>query len=272
MNHLIAKIKGHTTTYKKILSDQTIYNMPEDLTNPVPYSPNHNLDEEKWFCINDFQQNHFCLDFLRQDFNSTAYDMILSNDMGKIDFICSYQGSTQYHFQKVTPNSLLCKKFLYLGDSVEFKENMRHIIIKNVPDAIYIKNDDILYFKMLSAITSIFKGIVELYREATSQEVTTFLSNDFISLTGGFSTEKVKIPNRRRIAMVVDTLNRFTVLEKRTVFEYINEYCPNLLFENQAFKIATEEDLKALLYGIEQRYFTTPVGNERRLANSIISL
>jgi hypothetical protein len=44
------------------------------------------------------------------------------------------------------------------------------------------------------------------------------------------------------------------------------------LFENQAFKIATEEDLKALLYGIEQRYFTTPVGNERRLANSIISL
>jgi hypothetical protein len=33
-----------------------------------------------------------------------------------------------------------------------------------------------------------------------------------------------------------------------------------------------EEELKKLLYGIEQRYYTTRQGGERRLANSITPL
>ena len=31
-------------------------------------------------------------------------------------------------------------------------------------------------------------------------------------------------------------------------------------------------ELKMLLYGIEQRFYTTPVGGEKRLANSVITL
>ena len=34
----------------------------------------------------------------------------------------------------------------------------------------------------------------------------------------------------------------------------------------------SEKELKELIYGIEQRYYTTEIGNEKRLANSVIKL
>ena len=38
------------------------------------------------------------------------------------------------------------------------------------------------------------------------------------------------------------------------------------------FDIGSEKELKELIYGIEQRYYTTEIGNEKRLANSVIKL
>ena len=74
--------------------------------------------------------------------------------------------------------------------------------------------------------------------------------------------------------MAMDTLQTFTSRQKQTIFKYIKEYCADLAFDkdNQTFSISSEEDLKKLLYGIEQRYYTTKLGNEKRLANSVITL
>lgn len=44
----------------------------------------------------------------------------------------------------------------------------------------------------------------------------------------------------------------------------------DLIAENDSFKISNEKELKLLLYGIEQRFYTTPDGRERRIANSVI--
>ena len=38
------------------------------------------------------------------------------------------------------------------------------------------------------------------------------------------------------------------------------------------YEITNNKDLEYLLYGIEQRFYTTKVGDERRIANSIIKL
>ncbi|HHF2379988.1 TPA: ATP F0F1 synthase synthase, partial [Haemophilus influenzae] len=114
-----------------------------------------------------------------------------------------------------------------------------------------------------------------LYREATNEDVDNFLSNNFINKDGSFSTENVSKPNRKRIAMVIDTLSKLDNDSKNKILNYINEYCgDNLNFnkETQKFNISTDNELKILLYGIEQRFYTTPIGNEKRLANSIIKL
>ena len=51
--------------------------------------------------------------------------------------------------------------------------------------------------------------------------------------------------------------------------KYTNQYYPGLEYDGKSFSIGSEEDLKNLLFGIEQRYYTTPVTKEKRVANSV---
>lgn len=206
-------------------------------------------------------------------FISTEYDQINFNNYSKIDFLVAHQSGV-YFFQKLSSSQVIERKFFTISQNPEFIDNKKIIVLDYFPDAIYVKETDVLYFKRLTAITTIFKGIDELYKEATQEETKDFLNNDFIQLENEYSAEKVKKANRKRIAMAMDTLQTFTSRQKQTIFKYIKEYCADLAFDkdNQTFSISSEEDLKKLLYGIEQRYYTTKLGNEKRLANSVITL
>lgn len=274
MNHLMVKIRlrGNAPKYKKLLSNVSLFELPNDLVSHVQYTPDHNLDEDSWFGIEQFSAQTFCLDFLRSPFNSAEYDELDTIDVDKLDFLCSYQNENEYYFQNISQAQLLCKKLLHLGDAFRYEENSKTIVVNSIADAIYIKDEDILYFKRLPTISGIFKGIDLLYRESTEVETTDFLQREFIQLDEGFSAAKVGKANRRRIAMALDTLNSFEQEEKGAVLDYIRNYCPDLEYQNNAFRIESEDKLKKLLYGIEQRYYTTPIGNERRCANSIIRL
>lgn len=279
MNHTIAKIRSRAqqgSKYRKILSGETLYTLPDDLTPHVVYTPTHNLDEDCWFGLENFSREAFCLDILQTVFVSAEYDTLLTQDEAdKIDFIFSYQdedGEPVYYFQNITKSQLQYKRFIRLGDDYTFNDNSRNITINSVPDAIYIPSRDVLYFKRLSSVSGIFDGISELYREATQAETATFLESNFISLQEGFSAENVKQANRKRIAMAVDTIRRFDNDQRTAVFGCIRDYCPGLIAEDGAFNISNEQELKLLLYGIDQRFYTTPDGRERRIANSIITI
>lgn len=274
MNHLIAKIRisGGGNKIRKILSNDTIYSLPNDLGNHVEYYADHKLDEDSWFGIENFSSKPYCIPLLKDTFNSADFDSLDSINAEKIDYICSYQNNSEFHFQRVTKTQLVKRKTLTLGDNCSFSENNRIIVIHERPDAIYLKSNDILYFKSLSTIAPIFKGIDELYKEATEEETKNFLGSDFISLKDDFSSEMVKKANRKRIALAINTLESFNDDEKTTVFDYIKDYCPDLELEENSFVISSEDQLKSLLFGIEQRYYTTPVKGEKRLANSVISL
>ena len=163
------------------------------------------------------------------------------------------------------------KSWFKLSNTPSLEKDAPIVIINNVPDAIYSVEDDILYFKRLSAISSIFKGISELYREATQEETETFLNEDFIELQDDYDASKVKTANRKRIAMAMETFNSFTPEQKTQIFDYIKDYCPDIPYDeqNRKFTIKDEEGLKHLLWGIEQRYYTTRVGGEKRVANSV---
>jgi hypothetical protein len=70
----------------------------------------------------------------------------------------------------------------------------------------------------------------------------------------------------------METLKEFTPRQKSTIYSYIKEYCSEKLSfdeDDSKFKIKNEDELKHLLWGIEQRYYTTPVGKEKRVANSV---
>jgi len=273
MNHLLAKTKGRNGDFFKVISDEEIFTLPDDLENPIEYDSDYKLEEDEWFAITEFSEKEYSIEFLTRRFISTDYDQIEVDSYSNISYLVAYQTGV-YYFQKLSTNQLIQKKYFTISQEPELVEGRRIIVINNYADAIYIKNEDTLYFKKLTAIATIFKGIDQLYKEATQEETEAFLENDFIQLSDEYSADNVKKANRKRIAMAMESLNAFTPAEKHDIFGYLREYCEDLEFDEEAenFSISNEEELKKLLFGIEQRYYTTRIGNERRLANSVTTI
>ena len=278
MNHVMAKLRlkkgNENSKFRKVLSNVTIYDLPTDLDNNLPYDPATILDDGEWFSINEFSIKPFHLQFLTDYQESVDYVVLENNELSCIDFLCTCQNTNEFYLQRVSKSQLLAKKVITIGDQFAYKEDSKDIVIHDPSDAIYLRNIDTLYFKKLSAITGIFKGIDELFREATTAETEAFLSYDFIELRNNFCADLVKQANRKRIALAMTALNNFNELDREAVFNNVREYCPQLVAvaEDNTFKIESEDDLTLLLYGIDQRFYTTPDGKERRIANSIIRL
>lgn len=275
MKCLIVKVKDRkrTPTYKKMISGKDIYSFPSNLDDAIEYSPSTLHEENEWYMITSFSKTKFCIEFLKEDFSSVNYEKLSRSEVDSIDYLCSIQDDI-FYFQNISKANLRPHKIVHIGDDFIYEENSKNININIIADAIYLKQDDTLYFQSLSKLTKIFKGIEELYREATDEETTEFLNSSFINLTSGYSTLEVKTANRKRITMALETLKKFNSKEKKQIVKYISKYCKNLRTneDKNTFDIGSERELKELIYGIEQRYYTTEIGNEKRLANSVIKL
>ena len=69
--------------------------------------------------------------------------------------------------------------------------------------------------------------------------------------------------------MEVDILEGLDQQQRTEIFTYTDDYYPQLSYVNGKFTINSEDDLKYLFFGIDQRYYTTPVTKEKRVANSV---
>lgn len=275
MNYLIAKKKRTNNTYYLVLSQEDrIYELPNDLLNIKAYDTNYKLEDDEWFGIQDFSNSNYSIPFLTQDFNSAEHHQIMNNQYNTVKFFCSYQDEDDYCFQKFIFSNIISRKWISLSGEPEIKVNEPILILKSIPEAVYRKSTNTLYFKNLSDIKSIFPEIIELYKEATDEETENFLNSEFINLNDGFDKTNVNTANRKRISMAIETLAKLEEEHKVQIHNYIKDYCPELEFseEDNTFSIGNEEHLKNLIFGIEQRFYTTIVGNERRLANSISKL
>ena len=91
-----------------------------------------------------------------------------------------------------------------------------------------------------------------------------------VNLGADFGTDKVKIPNRRKIKEALIRYNSFSDEKKQLLPTYVSKYCPTLFDEEtQKFNINSEKELTELLNGMNQRYYTTEIDEEKRLANSV---
>lgn len=273
MDHVLARIKRLTKQpFFKLVSDYALFDaVTVKLDECVLYQPDHNLDEDAWFKIEEFSKQNFCIEILKSDFDSKKYDDLTKDRFGDISFLASVQNG-DFYFQNITPSLFIKRKYIALGEVAEIEESKVRLVINSSPDAIYYKNDDVLIFKNLSSIASIFKGIDILYREATQQEVESFLNESFIILSDDYDADKVSKPNRKRIGLAVDTLSKMKVADRKKMLSYIDSYCSGkLAYDSKEKKVTVtnDNDLKILLYGIEQRFYTTDLSKEKRLANSV---
>lgn len=58
------------------------------------------------------------------------------------------------------------------------------------------------------------------------------------------------------------------------MLDYTHKYYPHLKYRSKEgiFTVDNEDEMKYLLWGIEQRYYMTPVTKENRVANSVSRL
>jgi hypothetical protein len=276
MTYLLAKVKRKATFLKVLSSDDDIYTYSDDdiyklptLDNSIEYNPATLLEEEQWYKYEKFSTSKYIIDFLTNDFDSVNYSQIDRDSLNKLSYICSVQGEV-YYFQIISSSLVIRGKWFSL-DVLEIETNRPIITINKYADVIYDKTNDVVYFKKLTNANFIFKGMDQLYRQATETEIITFLSSDFLSLKNDFNAQSVNVPNRKRIALVMDTFNKYTDAKKKQILAYIQGY-DLVPFVNNSFEIETEENLKLILYGLEQRLFTTEIDKEQKIANSTIAI
>lgn len=276
MNHILAKVKGpRKKPFFKLISDHTLFDpISINVAGCVEYNPDHNLDEDAWFKIEQFSQQPFCIDLIQGDFDSKDYDDMMKEQFAKIAYLFSVQGD-DFYFQKITPSLFIRRKTVIFGEVAKIEGCENRLVVNSIPDAVYLRSSDTLIFRNLATISSIFTGIDELYKEATKEEVEQFLDESFIEMSNDYNVNRVSKPNRKRIALAMATLAAMSDDDKCNMLYYIHDYCEQKLNfdrENNKFEISTDDDLKFLLYGIEQRFYTTQFGQERRLANSVQTL
>ncbi len=273
MDCVLAKVKRQRKKpFFKLLSDHTLFDqVVVDLDFCIPYNPDHNLDEDAWFKLDNFKQRPYCIDLLKSDFDSKECDDLGRAQFTEISYLLAAQGD-DFYFQKVNPGLFIKRKTICFGEVVEVESNSSRLVINDRPDAVYLKSLDTLIFKNLAAIASIFQGIDTLFKEATQEDVFEFLDESFVSLSGDYGANNVSKPNRKRIALAMATLEKMSDRDRIEMLTYINEYCSEHLkldAEGKRFLVSKDDELKLLLYGIEQRFYTTHLGKEKRLANSV---
>lgn len=271
MKFLLAKTRGRNSQLFKVMASNDDLLVIPDLSSSVDYSAEYKLEEDEWFKLENFSDLGYENVLIENPFNSTEFNQILANTYSKIDYFC-FKNDHIFLFQKMSSSQLLRKKWFEISDAPTLETDKPIIVLNDFVDAVYNQTDDVLYFKDIARIKPMFRGIGELYREATQDEVDAFLEHDFISLADGYTSLHIKTANRKRIAIAMDTFNGFSDDEKQQIFEYTRIYCDDIQCIATSFVVGTEEQLKKVLYGIEQRYFMTPLGHEKRLANSILRL
>lgn len=272
MDFLFVKTKGKKGSFCKVLSDQQVYCDIPSFEDNRPYNDEVRLREDQWFVLANFSQKEYAPSLVKEEFNAAQWSQIDRADYGKIDYIISVQDDgNQLIFQNVT-NSLIYKRqsLLSLDDQPSLLNKEHLLVIHQQADAYYQRENDCLYFQRLSSITSIFPGINELYNEATDVEVEAVLSLPMLNLAADFTKDKVKTANRRRIREALDMYNQYDDQQKEQLPQYMNKYCQDLFFNNvtRKFDIKDEKTLTLFLNGLCQRYYTTEISQEKKVALS----
>ena len=122
----------------------------------------------------------------------------------------------------------------------------------------------------ISKAYQVFNGLKLDYRTATDQEVSSFLNSDIID-AAGLDVQSVSIKNRKTITKIAHIYNQYNEEQKPVLRAYINDMIGNRLPYNEQtgkFTVDCDNNLRALLYGIQKRMYIPPFENEAQVATS----
>jgi hypothetical protein len=271
VTQVVARLKRKSVELRKVMSiDRDILIVPK-FDDSLAFDPHYKPDDGEWLFLSEFSKTQYAIEGLGAVVNTAGFPQLEAAQAKKVKFLCILQGDCRL-YQKLVPSSVLRKKWLKVSGDFSLVEDEEIIILNETPDAIHDTESDRLYFRDFSILKTFFSKIEELYREATDAEVKDFLGQEIISLGGGFSADKVGKPNRKRIALAAAKLQAFTPQNIEQMIQEFPEYVNDVEIKEGRFVIKNDRDLKMSIYCLEERFYTTSISKERRLANSVLQL
>lgn len=258
-------------SYKMVLStDDTIYQEVLDNTEFEfdKYTANRKPEDNLWFYIENFSNQPYADLLIIHSIKSSELSELKKDDFDKLELL-AIDNDKCIFYQRITKSKLIMKKgFFWLDSAFRYQSEDTSIRFNSYPDAIYERSSNRLYFKKLNTISNIFIGINELYREATEDEIKSFLNNNFIVCSENFNYKTVSISNRKRIAQVIERMNELRPEQIDELLDYIKPYCQNMFIRKHLYRISNDKELKLILDGFCENYYTKPISNEKTLAHS----
>lgn len=269
MSAFFVKLKNDASWYS-IQDNVTINDWNAiDLNAAIQYDHN-NTARDQWFFLDGFNQHAAFLSMLAQNVDTADVDPLSFGDFVNIDFL-SYSHSNRFYLQKVTKGSFVKRKiFSFSGNIGEVKELDNTIYINPTPNCIYDKTNQRLYFMDIAKAYGIFGTIRSDYRASTDADIQTFINASIVDATG-LDVSKVSLLNRKKLTSVLSEFQALRPDEQETVKNYVESMTNGHLQRDPGtglFLTPDDNALRAVLYGLQMRFYKTPLSQESHVATS----
>ncbi|MBR0551054.1 hypothetical protein [Stakelama marina] len=272
MSQVVARLKRKSVEICKVMSEEGDIIALPNLDDKVKFDPHYKPEEGQWMTIGSFSDLPYAIDSLGAVINTADFPQLDVDNALDAKFLCIIQGKYRL-YQRILPSQVMRKrKWLNASGQFNLIEGEKIILLNDVPDAIHDTSSDDLYFRNFVALKTFFSKIEELYREATEEEVGKFLKNEVMKTDPDFTSEKVSKPNRQRIALAQEKLGAYTKQNVEQLIQEFPDYVKDVEIKDGSFLIKNDNDLKMAIFCIEERFYTTPISKEKRIANSILKI
>ncbi len=240
------------------------------------YSPDEHLGEKEWYAQPDFRLkfgDKKFENFLKLRNSDVNIDTLTKEEFSRVEWSCCTVCGKLY-FQRFQKSSMIEKTgFFALRSDFQFLRDVKVLVINPIPDAIYDPKMDILYFRKLDVVAGIFKGARKICEEASEAQVKEFLGDSLFSIGKEFQKDKISLTNQRKIRTALGQLSSFRNVHcKGELLQYFRFYSPELVTAGNTIKIGSQTDLRDVLYGIDERFYTTEFNKTKRVASAVRKL
>jgi hypothetical protein len=275
---------------KEIKQDNNIFfNFNSDFSNSIIFvdNPEHKLDSDKWFqvdytkCSKDIIES---IDNYYQVLNDIG-DMadLNKNNLSNLDFLIygkKIKNNWDINLQTITSRYFIKSKsyIQFMNSSVdgalEYKTEQNALEFQNIVNIYISQKDKKIYFKRLSDLRKINDNFVDLYKEASSEDVITFITE--INTNGLFEITtdvEVESTNLKKLKFLIDDgkIDEFLKKDKK-IKRYINKYKISLFKNEDKYIVKNNADVTSLMKIFYENFYQGEITGNLQESNSSIKM
>lgn len=283
--HAHVKITEDKELLKKLKkSNQNYFNTIYDFESVDYHSvrADYKLDSDKYFHIDysdsDEEIQKSLLEYFKMFDSTGEISKLDKKDLGKLELLIYGKKVNNKHklnFQTITKRNFITSKILigFKLNSLEIKEQKNELEFKDSIDVIIDEESQKIYFKNFSDLKKIDNVFIELYKEATIEEVHKFIAdvNEFKEFNIESSKLKLLSTNLKKLKYAHENGMVKEVLSKKTkVNKYIRKYKEQLELKkiDGIFQIKENKDMTSFLKVIYESLYEGEITGKKLESNS----